>query len=69
MIVAIDRKTHDSDVLERVLAIDALDVGDDVRTEVVDLAVRPALAGVAVTAVTLTVGGLKPRRPKPKRRR
>ena len=67
--MAIDRKTHDVDVMERVLAVDATEDGDDVRTEVMNPAVQPSLAGMAVTAIQLTVGGVKPRRPKPKRRR
>ncbi len=67
--MAIDRKTQNADVMERVLGIDLAADGDDVRTEVIDLAVHPYVSGSAVSAVQLTVGGVPPRRPKPKRRR
>jgi hypothetical protein len=52
---------QDADVMERVLGIDE-PAGDDVRTEVIELAVLPWLAGVTVSAVQLTVGGIRPRR-------
>jgi hypothetical protein len=69
--VAIDRRTQNADVLARVLALDAPASGDDVRTEVIDLAVHPSLRDCheAVAAVELTVGGVPPRRPELKRRR
>ena len=69
MIVAIDRRTHDSDVMERVLGIDNNQESGDVRVEVIDLAVQPWLAGTSISAIQLTIGGVKPRRPTPKHRR
>lgn len=55
--------------MERVLGIDGYpDEADDVRTEVIDLAVQPWLAGVSVSAVQLTVGGVRPRPAKTKSR-
>jgi hypothetical protein len=62
--VAIERRTQDSDVLERVLGIDADPTGEDVRTEVIELAIMPWLAGVTVSTVQLTAGGVRPRRRK-----
>lgn len=56
-------------MLERVLGIDDPPDAEDVRTEVIALAVQPWLAGTAVSAVMLTVGGVRPRRAKPKLRR
>ena len=55
--------------MERVLGIDGHPDSEDVRTEVIDLAVHPWLAGTTVCAVRLTVGGVSPRRSKPKPRR
>ncbi|HUE87020.1 MAG TPA: hypothetical protein VMO26_13175 [Vicinamibacterales bacterium] len=43
--MAIDRRTQDADVMERVLASDAAGSGDDVRTEVVNLADQPYSLG------------------------
>jgi hypothetical protein len=60
---------HDSDVLERVLGLDLEPEAEDVRTEVIDLAVLPWLSGVTVSSVQLTVGGVPPRKAKPKSRR
>jgi hypothetical protein len=67
--MAIDRRTQDSDVMERVLGVDSHPENDDVRTEVIDLALQPWLAGVIVSAVQLTVGGVRPQRAKIKSRR
>jgi hypothetical protein len=67
--MAIDRRTQDSDVMERVLGVDSHPENDDVRTEVIDLALQPWLAGVMVSAVQLTVGGVRPQRTKIKSRR
>ena len=67
--VAIDRRTQDSDVMERVLGVDADPSAEDVRTEVIELAVVPWLAGITVSAVQLSVGGIRPRRPRPPRAR
>ena len=55
--------------MERVLGIDTQPDADGVRTEVIDLAIQPWLAGVAVAAVQLTVGGVAPRRAQQKPRR
>jgi hypothetical protein len=66
--VAIDRQTHDSDVIERVLGLDEHKDEDDVRTEVIDLAVQPRLADLMVSAVQLTIGAIRPRYA-PQRRR
>jgi hypothetical protein len=55
--------------MERVLAIDGNPDADEVRTEVIDLAVQPWLAGATVSAVQLIVGGVMPRRPKRRDRR
>ena len=60
---------QDSDVMERVLGIDAQPDADDVRTQIIDLAIQPWLAGTAVSAVQLTIGGVPPRRTRPKSRR
>ena len=51
---------QESDVMERVLGIDADPEADDVRTEVINLAVQPWLAGTTVSAVQLTIGGVRP---------
>ena len=55
--------------MERVLGIDTQPGAEDVRTEVIDLAVQPWLAGAAVAAVQLTGGGVRPRDRKPRDRR
>ena len=60
---------QDSDVMERVLGIDADPGAEDVRTEVIELAVAPWLAGVSVVALQLTVGGVRPRRTKARSQR
>jgi hypothetical protein len=60
---------QDSDVMERVLGIDTEPDKEDVRTEVIDLAIVPWLAGTTVSAVQLTVAGTRPARRKPKLRR
>jgi hypothetical protein len=60
---------HDSDVMERVLGIDADPTEDGVRTEVIELAVLPWLAGVTVSTVQLSVGGVRARRPKSRSQR
>jgi hypothetical protein len=67
--VAIDRRTQDSDVMERVLGIDADPSADDVRTEIIELAVLPWLAGVTVSTVQLTVGGVRAQRAKSRSQR
>jgi hypothetical protein len=67
--VAIERRTQDSDVLERVLGIDADPTSEDVRTEVIELAIMPWLAGVTVSTVQLTSGGVRARRPKSRSQR
>jgi hypothetical protein len=56
-------------VLERVLGIDAEPSDDEVRIEVIELAVLPWLAGVTASAVQLTVGGIRARRTKSRSRR
>jgi hypothetical protein len=66
--VAIDRRMQESDVMERVLGIDDEPDTDNVRTEVISLAIQPWLAGIAVSAVQLSVG-VRPKRPHPKTRR
>ena len=53
---------HDSDVMERVLGVDAMDDRDEVHSEVVDVGARPWLAGVTLSAVQVTVGDTTPRR-------
>lgn len=55
--------------MERVLGIDNHPDRDDARTEVIDFAVQPWLAGATVATVQLTVGGIRPRRRKPNPRR
>ena len=55
--------------MERVLGIDTHPEADDVRTEVIDLAVQPWLAGTTISAVQLIVGGVRPRPRKPRDRR
>lgn len=55
--------------MERVLGIDPQPEADDVRTEVIDLAIQPWLAGMAVSAVQLTIGAIHARRHHPKSRR
>jgi hypothetical protein len=52
----IDRRKHDVDVMERVLgsAADA-DRQDEVHTDVVDITIRPWLAGATTSAVQVTV--------------
>jgi hypothetical protein len=55
--------------MERVLGVDTNPESDDVRVEVIDLAVQPWLAGATISAVQLTIGGVKPRRPRPRHRR
>jgi hypothetical protein len=66
--VAIDRRTQDSDVMERVLGIDTTPDAPDVRTEVIDISVRPWMAGTTVSAVQLTVGAMPARQPQQKLR-
>jgi hypothetical protein len=57
---AIDRRKHDIDVIERVLGGALDDRDDDGRhTEVVDVDVRPWLAGTASRTVQVTVGALR----------
>lgn len=67
--MAIDRQTHDSDVMERVLKIDSHRDQDEVRTEVIHLATHPSLAFEAVAAVELSVGRLRNGRGGAKNRR
>lgn len=67
--VAIDRRTHESDVMERVLGLDAHRDEDEVRTYLIDLAIQPWLAFNAVSAVELSVGRLPVRRGRTKSRR
>jgi hypothetical protein len=67
--VAIDRRTQDSDVMERVLGIDDFRDNDEVRTEVIDLSLQPWLAGAVATAVQLTFNAARNRRPRQKSRR
>ena len=54
--------------MERVLGLDAYP-DDESQTEVIEMAVQPWLAGTTVSAVQLTLGGVAPRRPRPRRRR
>jgi hypothetical protein len=67
--VAIDRQTHDSDVMERVLGVDSRRDDENMRTEVIDLAIQPWLAVEAVSAIVLSIGYLGGRRGAPRRRR
>lgn len=67
--MAIDRRTHDSDVMERVLGLDTIPNPEDMHTEVIDLAIQPWLTGVTVSAVELTSSFVKPRRSKLRNRR
>lgn len=53
---AIDRRKHDIDVMERVLGTAREPLDGDAYTEVVDLGIRPWLAGTTMTAVQVTVG-------------
>jgi hypothetical protein len=55
--------------MERVLGIDVEPDQDDVRTEVIDLAIRPWLAGSTISAVQLTIGGVRPPRHRTRLRR
>ena len=55
--------------MERVLGIDEHGHRDEVRTEVIDLAIKPWLAGMTISAVQLSVGEVEPRRSKALRRR
>lgn len=55
--------------MERVLGLDAHPDEDEVSTEVIDLAIQPWLAGNTVSAVQLTVGGVRARRMRQRARR
>ena len=59
----IDRRKHEVDVIERVLGSTADgDRQHEVHTDVVDIAIRPWLAGTTTAAVQVTVGGVLPER-------
>ena len=57
---AIDRRKHDIDVMERVLGAHETESENGSHTEVVDLGVRPWLAGVTTSVVQVTVSGSPP---------
>jgi hypothetical protein len=50
--VALDRKKHDFDVMERVLGVDE---ESGVKTDVVDVEVRPWIGGSTTSVVQLTI--------------
>ncbi len=58
--MGIDRTREDSDVIERVLGR-----GDEPgpRSEVIDVGIRPWLAGTVTSAVQLTIGAADDHRP------